>query len=333
MNPNIVVMGGGTGTYTVLTGLKKHNVTLSAIVSMMDSGGSNRILRDEFGLLPTSDIRQCMIALADEKQNQLLRNVFTYRFSQGVGISGMTFGNLFMAALTDMYGSQKKAIHETCKLLGITGSIIPVTYDNVHLIARYANGKEILGEHFIDEPAAHNGDLVELSTVPKAEISEEARAAILKADIIVLGPGDLFTSTIANLVVSGIPEAIRESKAKVFFIVNLMTKHGQTDGFTTKKHIDTISKYIGKSPDYSFVQKKFTPSAELKKRYDEEHASMVPNDLSGSLYQFVEADFMSSTVVQKQKGDTLVRSLVRHDPVKLANAIINTWTTVFSAKS
>ena len=104
MIPNIVVMGGGTGTYTVLTGLKNHRVNLTAIVSMMDSGGSNRILRDEFGLLPTSDIRQCMIALANEKQNKLLRDLFTYRFSQGTGISGMTFGNLFTAALTDMYG-------------------------------------------------------------------------------------------------------------------------------------------------------------------------------------------------------------------------------------
>jgi len=333
MAPNIVVMGGGTGTYTVLTGLKKHETTLSAIVSMMDSGGSNRILRDEFGLLPTSDIRQCMIALADEKQNELLRNLFTYRFSQGIGISGMTFGNLFMAALTDMYGSQKKAILETCTLLGITGSIIPVTYDNVHLIARYANGKEILGEHFIDEPSTPNGDLVELSTVPKAEVSEEAREAILNADIIVLGPGDLFTSTIANLVVKGVPEAIRKSNAKVFYVVNLMTKNGQTDNFTAKKHIEIISNYLGKHPDVSFVQKQFSLSSELKKRYNEEHASVVINDVKDPAFRIVEADFMSGRVVERQKGDTLVRSLVRHDSKKLANAILEAWTIVFSAKS
>ncbi len=322
MNPHIVVIGGGTGTYTVLTGLKKYKAKLSAIVSMMDSGGSNRILRDEFGLLPTSDIRQCMIALADEKQNELLRNLFTYRFSQGVGISGMTFGNLFMAALTDMYGSQKKAIAETCKLLGITGSIIPVTYDNVHLIARYANGKEILGEHFIDEPPANNGKLVELSTVPRADISEEARSTILNADVIVLGPGDLFTSTIANLVVHGVRDAIMQSHAKVFYIVNLMTKHGQTDGFSAKNHIETISKYIGKTPDLSFVQKSFSLSAELKKRYDEESATVVQSDLKNSKIRFIEGDYMSARTIEKQKGDTLVRSLVRHDSQKLAEAIM-----------
>src|SRR3989344_8997192 len=121
----IVVIGGGTGTYTVLTGLKKYPVELSAIISMMDSGGSNRVIRDEFGLLPTSDSRQCMVALASEKTHEVLRNLFTYRYNQGTGISGMTFGNLFMAALTDTYGSQGKAIKKTCEILDVRGNIFP----------------------------------------------------------------------------------------------------------------------------------------------------------------------------------------------------------------
>ncbi len=330
----MVIIGGGTGTYTVLRGLKNCPVDLTAVVSMMDSGGSNRVLRDEFGLLPTSDIRQCIIALANEEQNELLRNLFTYRFSQGVGISGMTFGNLFMAALTDMYGSQKRGIEETCKLLGIKGTIAPVTYDSVHLIARYENGKEILGEHFIDEPMNSNGSLVELSTVPRAELSDEARGAIESADVLIFGPGDLFTSTIANLVVKGVPEAIQKSKAKIFYIVNLMTKHGQTDGFTARDHVETIARYIGRKPDICFIQEPFTLSEDIKNRYLEENAHVVKNDLKNQTeYTIVESDFLSNAVFEKQKGDTLVRSLIRHDSDKLANAIISAWMTVSSAKS
>src|SRR3972149_7262671 len=144
LNPKIVVIGGGTGTYTVLSGLKKYPVNLSAIISMMDSGGSNRVIRDEFGLLPTSDLRQCMIALSSETPSELVRELFTYRYNAGTGITGMSFGNLFMAALTDIYGSQEVAIKKTCEFLDVKGEIIPVTFDKVHLVARYENGKQVL---------------------------------------------------------------------------------------------------------------------------------------------------------------------------------------------
>ena len=140
----IVVIGGGTGTYAILKGLKSFPVHLSAIISMTDSGGSNRVLRDEFGLLPTSDIRQCIAALASDNANGLIRELFTYRYNQGTGISGMTFGNLFMAALADICGSQEAAIEKTCQLLEVKGDIIPVTLDNTHLVARYENGEQVL---------------------------------------------------------------------------------------------------------------------------------------------------------------------------------------------
>lgn len=155
----IVVIGGGTGTYTILKGLKNFPVHLSAIISMTDSGGSNRVLRDEFGLLPTSDIRQCITALASDNSNGLIRELFTYRYNQGTGISGMTFGNLFMVALTDIYGSQEAALEKTCQLLDVKGDIIPVTLDNTHLVARYENGEQVLGEHHIDQPDERLGNL------------------------------------------------------------------------------------------------------------------------------------------------------------------------------
>ena len=177
---NIVVIGGGTGTYTVLSGLKKYPVNLSVVVSMMDSGGSNRVIRDEFGLLPTSDIRQCMVALASETSHETLRKLFTYRYNQGTGISGMSFGNLFMAALTDIYGSQEDAIKKTCETLDVQGEIIPVTYDDAHLVARYENGKQVLGEHFIDEPDEEMGKfkIAELELIPSAKANRRAIKAI-----------------------------------------------------------------------------------------------------------------------------------------------------------
>jgi len=145
----IVALGGGTGTFTLLTGLKVYeNLDISAVVTMADDGGSNKVLRDEFGLLPTSGIRQAIIALS--RDTSLLRQLFEYRFYQGTGISGMTFGNLFMAAVSDILGSQKKSIQETCKLLGVQGHILPVSYDNTSLVATYEDGTEVLGEHYID---------------------------------------------------------------------------------------------------------------------------------------------------------------------------------------
>lgn len=200
----IVVIGGGTGTYTVLMGLKKYpQLDLSVIVSMMDSGGSNRVIRDEFGLLPTSDLRQCMVALSEEKPKEMIRKLFTYRYNAGTGISGMTFGNLFMAALTDIYGSQDVAIEKTCEFLDVKGKIIPVTYENTNLVALYDNGKQVLGEHAIDEPdddlCRHK--IVELSVFPKASANNVALDEIKTADLIVLGPGDLYTSVLPNLVI------------------------------------------------------------------------------------------------------------------------------------
>src|SRR5512135_3794510 len=186
MNKKVVVIGGGTGTFTVLSGLKKYpKLDLSVIVTMMDSGGSNRIIRDEFGLLPTSDLRQCIVALSSEKPSEIVRELFTYRYNQGTGISGMTFGNLFLAALTDIYGSQEKAIEKTCEFLDVQGKIIPVTFDNTNLVARYDNGKQVLGEHFIDEP---DSDLclhriVELSVFPPAKANEKAITEIDNADL------------------------------------------------------------------------------------------------------------------------------------------------------
>lgn len=324
---NVVVIGGGTGTFVSLSGLKRYPINLSVIVSMMDDGGSNRVIRDEFGLLPTSDLRQCIVALADENKNDLLRQLFTYRYSSGVGISGMTFGNLFMAALTDIYKSQEKAIEETCNILHVKGEIIPVTFSNSHLVARYENGKQVLGEHSIDQPEEKQGSykIVELELIPKAKANPKAIRKIKEADLIVIGPGDLFTSVLPNIIVDGIAKAIRNSKAKKVYVVNLMTRFGQTNDFSAKDHISEIEKYIGsKVLDYCLVNssKKFPKG--ILSRYKQEKAHPVINDLTGKDdFKVVKADFISNIVYKKHIADKLKRSLIRHNSDKLAKVIMS----------
>ena len=323
----VVVIGGGTGTYTALMGLKKYPLDISVIVTMMDSGGSNRVIRDEFGLLPTSDLRQCMVALASKESDEILRRLFTYRYNAGTGISGMTFGNLFMAALTDIYGSQEKAIDETCKILGVKGRIIPVTFDNTNLVARYDNGEQVLGEHFIDEPKKELGlrKIVELEVFPKAKANPKAVRAIKGADLVVLGPGDLYTSIICNLVVEGIKGAFKSTKAKVVYVLNLMTRFGQTNGLGASGHLDEVEKYIGKGVvDVVLVNKtlKFPPG--ILARYKQEKASVVKDDLeSGKDILVKRLNLISPTVHSKSKSDKLKRSLIRHDSHKLARAVIS----------
>jgi len=323
----IVVIGGGTGTYSVLCGLKKYPVDLSAIITMMDSGGSNRVIRDEFGLLPTSDLRQVMVALASEETDELLRNMFTYRYNAGVGISGMTFGNLFMAALTDILGSQEKAISETCKLLHVEGNILPVTYENTHLVARYSNGKQVLGEHNIDQPCQENEGhkIVEVEVFPPAKANPKALEAIKNSDLIILGPGDLFTSVLSNIVIDNVSGAIRKSGAKKVFIVNLMTRHGQTDGYSAKDHLKEIEKYVGDGViNVCIVNKSNNFPSGVLKRYAEEDAYPVKDDLSGGNgLKIIRGDFISKLVYEKVKSDQLVRSLIRHDSEKLAKALMS----------
>lgn len=327
----VVVVGGGTGTFTVLSGLKKYNnLELSVIVSMMDSGGSNRIIRDEFGLLPTSDLRQCIIALSSEKPSEIVRQLFTYRYNQGTGIAGMTFGNLFMAALTDIYGSQEVAINKTCEFLDVQGKIVPVTLDNAQLIARYLNGRQVLGEHLIDEPSEEENmglKIVELDTIPKARANKDAIKVMDEADLIILGPGDLYTSVLSNLVVDGITDAINKSKAKLLYVVNLVTKFNETNNFKASDFLAEIEKYTTEGRvDFLLIHKNGKFDSEVLKRYKEERAYPVIDDLSAfksDHLKIVRGNFVSRKVFKKDKADKLHRSLLRHDPDKLAKAIVS----------
>ncbi|MCD6528301.1 YvcK family protein, partial [bacterium] len=234
----IVVIGGGTGTFTVLCGLKKYSfVDLSAIVSMADDGGSTKILREEFGILPPGSVRPALVALSHSEK--LVADLFNYRFSQG-SLKGHNLGNLLITALTKMSGSFEKAINLAGRLLNIKGEVIPSTFTNACLFAQLENGKIIKGETNIDIPK-HNGNLKikKVWLEPSCQPNPQALKKISLAHLIIIGPGDLFSSIIPNLLVKGIPEAIKRSGAKKIFICNLMTKFGETTNFKGKDFVET----------------------------------------------------------------------------------------------
>lgn len=317
----IVCIGGGTGTFVVLRGLKEFPCHLSAIVTMSDSGGSNKRLRDEFGLLPTSDIRQCFVALSEENGGiGLLRKLFMYRFEKGRGISGMTFGNLFMAALTDILGSQEEAIRQTGKVLRIHGNVIPVTLTRTNLYARYEDGRLLTEEHLIDEPR-HDGKL-KISQVflkPKAQANPEALKAIQDAEVIILGPGDLYTSLIPNLLVIG--DALKKAKGKIIFVLNLMTKYGQTFNFTAQDHLNVLKSLINNAIDYVIVNNEPISKQALSFYHQNQETVVVDNLGNQRGIRIIRADVISRALFRKTKSDVLVRSLIRHDSRRLAQAI------------
>lgn len=325
-NKKVVAIGGGTGTFTLLTGLKNYKeIDISTIVTMADDGGSNRVLRDEFGLLPTSGIRQAMVALSPDVT--LLRRLFEYRYYQGTGISGMTFGNLFIAAVSDILGSQKVAIEETCKLLGVKGHILPVSYDKTSLVATYQDGTEVLGEHYIDvsSPKIARQRITNLRTIPKIKIDEDAKKAIKQSDMIIIGPGDLYTNTVANLVVSGVTEAIESSMAKVVFVMNLMSRPGETFGYKASDFLNDLSSYLNPDRiDYILLNSETSPSPAVLKKYASEGQTPVEDDLSDKWHmaKVIRARMRASHRPQVVKGDTLTRSMVRHDPELLAKELI-----------
>lgn len=323
----IVTIGGGTGIFNLLLGLKKYDFDITALASMADSGGSNKVIRDEFGLLPTSDVRQYLVALAEDNggdSRSLMRKLFMYRFNKGgEGIKGMTFGNLFMAALADILKNQTEAIEKTQGILKIKGKIVPITESNSDLVAIYANGLKVRGEHNIDEPK-HDGKLKveKIYLDPPSKANVEALKAIKNADLIVIGPGDLYTSLVVNLIVDGIAGAIRKTKSKVIYIVNLMTSFGETFEFKASDHANIVEKYAGRKLDYIFLNSKKLPD-DIIKKYEKENDYPVRDDLDKHDKRVIRADFLSSEKPKKDKADVLKRSLIRHDGEKIARAIYN----------
>jgi uncharacterized cofD-like protein len=240
----IVVIGGGKGSYNALRGLSRRMVSLTAIVSMADDGGSSGRLRDEFGHLPPGDVRRCLLALSSGSPAPL-RRLFDYRFERGDGLDGHSFGNLMLTALTEITGRADLAIDEAGQLLQARGRVVPVTLSNTRLCAELEDGTVIRGEAQIDRRGKSSQRITRVFLDPPAIANPAALAAIQEADAVVIGPGDLYTSVLPNLLVSGIASAIRTTHATRLYVCNLVTKPGETDGFAASNFIAEVQRYLG----------------------------------------------------------------------------------------
>lgn len=323
----LAVIGGGTGSFTLLSALKQYSKSIAALVNMADDGGSTGVLRDELGALPPGDIRQCLVALSDSPK---VRAVFDYRFEKGT-FQGHAFGNLFLTALEQMNGSFSDAVETASEILRVNGMVIPATLDDVRLKMEWPEASTILnGERVIDaEFFAHDPRRATLSLVPEAVANPMAIDAILRADVVVVAPGDLYTSLGPLLVIDGIGEALEKTKAKVLYVCNLVTKQGQTEGFTVADHADEIERLAGRSfLDYVLYNDQ-TPDEEMASRYKAEGAYIVEPD-KGNLrkkhYKTIKGEFLGS-MAKKADSDVLpvTRSLIRHDPEAIARRIMELY--------
>ena len=306
--PKVVAIGGGTGLSTILRGLKSFPCEISAIVTVADDGGSSGRLRKDMGILPPGDIRNCIIALAEAETD--MTALFGHRFQKGE-LKGHSFGNLFLAAMTEMTGDFQVAIRTMSRILAVKGKVLPATLSNVTLVADMGDGTKVLGETNI--PAA-NGKIKRVSLVPENPPAlDEAMYAIDTADIIVIGPGSLYTSIIPNLLVQGIPGAIKKSKGNKVYICNIMTQPGETDGYSACDHVRAIEEHAGRLFTYVVVNTG-VPSNELSEKYAIENKRLVLPDI-GALRA---AGYMPIT------GDFLAGSdIAHHDSYKIARTILD----------
>ncbi|MBP6868935.1 MAG: uridine diphosphate-N-acetylglucosamine-binding protein YvcK [Candidatus Pacebacteria bacterium] len=313
----IVTIGGGTGTFVVLSGLKVYkDLELTAVVSQADDGGSTGRLRDAYGFLPPGDTRQALVALAED--GDVLRNLFAYRFTKG-DVQGHTLGNLFLTALTDQCGSNAEGIKEASRILRIQGKVVPATEEPATLLATFASGVQVRGQHAMSEAGKDMGALITLDLAEPLKLTPEAFEAIVSADMIVLGPGCLYSSTIAALLPEGTKDAFQRSKARIVYVVNLFTKLGETHGFSAGDHVREVEKYIGRSVDSLLVHAgEF--SQEVLSWYAEEGEEPVADDLIDDA-RVIRSNIASVSVVPPIPNDPMRRSLLRHDSSKVAKAL------------
>ena len=308
--PKIVVVGGGTGLSTILHGLKQYTEHITAVVTVADDGGSSGRLRQQFDILPPGDIRNCLVALADTEP--LMRRLFQFRFDNNSEFAGHSFGNLFLVALSGIYGGDIQGIKKAAELLDIKGRVLPVSLDKAELHATLEDGTEVLGETNIDVPK-HDGSISIKNIVLKqsAHIYEETADAIRRANIVVIGPGDSYTSIIPNLIVEGMRDALRESGGKKVFVCNLMTKWGETNDYDASDIARELLRYSGLEIfDYAICNTE-TMDPELVKAYAREKKYPVRSgdELQKYAKNVITGNFFSES------------DIARHDSAKLAKVI------------
>ncbi|QNP28607.1 gluconeogenesis factor YvcK family protein [Cylindrospermopsis curvispora] len=319
--PKIVVVGGGTGLSTLLRGLKTYSANITAIVTVADDGGSSGRLRQEFGVLPPGDIRNCLAALADEEK--LLTELFQYRFRAGDGLTGHSFGNLFLTAMSDITGDLEQAVAASSKVLAVRGQVLPATLSDVRLWAEMADGRRIEGESSIPKAG---GKIVKIGCLPaNPPAIPAAIKAIRSADYIIIGPGSLYTSLIPNLLVPEITQAIACANVPRIYICNIMTQPGETEGYSVSEHIRAIDRACGdrKLFDAVLVHRR-SPSAQALIRYAQQNSHPVFLDTE-AVSRLGRRIVPANVLYEDETG------FVRHDPQKLARVLLK-WYGAASKK-
>lgn len=308
--PKIVAVGGGTGLSMLLKGIKKITNNVTAIVTVGDDGGSSGRLREEMGVLPPGDIRNCIAALADDED--LVTKLFQYRFKTGEGLEGHSFGNLFLTALCSITGDMFRAIKESSNVLSIRGRVLPSTLDDMKLVAEMEDGRIIKGESNI--PEAH-GKVKRLFTNPEnCKPLEDVIVAIKEADLIILGPGSLYTSVIPNLLIKEIAQEIINSSAKKIYVCNIMTQPGETDNYSVSDHINTIIEHVGNEKIMEAVLVNDSLPENLAEKY--ELASSFPVKIDSDNIKKMGIKIVSKKLIEESK-----EGFVRHSSNRVARAI------------
>ena len=323
-NKKIVTIGGGTGSFTLLSGLKNYQYDITAIVTMADDGGSTGKLRDELGVLPPGDIRQCLVALSDSSDK--LRTLMNYRFDNGK-LEGHNFGNLLLSALEKITGNFSSGVAEAIKILNVRGNVVPVSEDEMRLTIKLNNGKLLSGEKELDDnEEIRKVGIYDVRLSGRVRANKSAIEAINSAQFIIIGPGDHYGSIMPNLLVGGVNKAIRKSGAKVIFVAPLTNKRGQTNGFGVKDYLNSIEKKIGNGRIDFVIYNNKKPHKNILAKYEQKEGknSLVKCDYEiNKKYHIVEGDLLKKEKTNFVKGDKLAhtRAFIRHDSNKLARAI------------
>ena len=314
--PRIVAIGGGHGLSTMLRGLKRYSRDITAIVTMADDGGGSGMLRQDLGMLPPGDARDCVLALANTEP--VMEQLMNYRFTEG-SLTGQNFGNLLLAALNGITGSFSDAVHRMGQVLAITGRVLPVTEENVHLQAQFEDGSTILGESAIfyhkKETRKRIRRVVLIPEHPEA--FPESLEAISRADLILIGPGSLYTSIIPNFLVTGITEAVKASRAYKIMVMNLMTQDGETEGYTASDHLRELLRHGDKGMVDACLANSSPVPEHLKEEYRREGAGVL--EIDRERLEALGARVYTAPLLSDQS------EYARHDPKLLADAIMDIW--------
>ncbi|MBQ6632556.1 MAG: YvcK family protein [Romboutsia sp.] len=316
-DPNIVVIGGGTGQSVFLRGLKKKTHNITAVVTVADDGGGSGILREDLGMLPPGDIRNCLLALANIEPT--MREVMQYRFTDGA-LKGQSFGNLFLAAMNGLYGNFEVALYKMSQIFAITGKVLPVSLDNINLIAELKNGEIIKGESKIPIECKKGKTSIKRVYLdkPNAKPLDEVINSIENADLIIMGPGSLYTSIIPNLLLEGVVEAIEKSKAPKVYICNIMTQPGESDNYNVLDHVNSIVNHTKKNIiDYVISNNEVLPQ-EMLERYQKDGATQVLLDENQKkLLKIMGAKTIEENLIE------IKSNYIRHDAIHISDIVIN----------